>query len=61
MEKLDKQMTEIQRHAEHKCRKILKPNLSFSEDVKYWHERVQAWTALINLKHGKVKHKGHCH
>ena len=54
------QTTEIMLHAERKCRRILKTDLDFSNEVKFWHERVNAWRALLNLHQGKVKHKGHC-
>ena len=37
------QIAEIQLHAERKCRKILKPDLDFSSEVRFWHERVNAW------------------
>ena len=47
-ETIHKQTTEIQLHAERKCRKILKPDLDFSEEVNFWHERVNAWRALLN-------------
>ena len=55
------QIAEIQLHAERKCRKILKPDLDFSSEVRFWHERVNAWRALANLKKGRVKHKEHCY
>ena len=55
-----KQTTEIQLHAVRKCRKIINPDLDFSEEVNFWHERVNAWGALLNQKQGKVKHLGHC-
>ena len=38
-ETIHKQTTEIQLHAERKCRNILKPNLNFSDKVAFWHER----------------------
>ena len=37
------QIAEIQLHADCKCRKILKPDLDFSSEVRFWHERVNAW------------------
>ena len=55
MEGLDKQFIELQRHAESKCRKILKPDLQFSGPVKLWHERFQAYQALIRWKTGNAK------
>ena len=32
---IHKQTTEIQIHAERKCRKIIKPDLDFSEEVNF--------------------------
>ena len=60
MERLDAQMIEIQKHAERVCRKILRPDLSFSPTVKFWFERVQAYRAMLRLKKGHIKHKVHC-
>ncbi len=34
------QVAEIQLHAKRKCCKILKPELDFSLEVQFWHERV---------------------
>ena len=59
-ETIHKQTTEIQLHAERKCRKIIKPDLDFSEEVNFWHERVNAWRALLKQKQGRVKHLGPC-
>ena len=59
-ETIHMQTTEIQLHAKRKCRKILKPDLDFSNKVNFWHERVNAGRALLNQKKGKVKHMGHC-
>ena len=47
MEALNKQFIELQKHAEGKCRKIIKPELEFSSKVKLWHERMQAYKGLI--------------
>ena len=47
MEALDKHFIELQKHAERKCQKIVKPELEFSSKVKLWHERMQAYKALI--------------
>ena len=55
------QIAEIQLHAERKCRKILKPDLEFSSEIKFWHERVNAWRAMSNLRKGNVRHRGHCY
>ena len=52
-ETIHEQTTEIQLHAERKCRKIIKPDLDFSEEVNFWHERVNAWRALLRQKKGK--------
>lgn len=52
MEALDRQMVELQKCAERRCRKIIRPNMEFSEPVKLWHERVQAYKALIRWKTG---------
>ena len=54
METLDKHRVELQKHAERKCRKILKPDLEFSGEVKLWHERLIALKRLIKLREGKV-------
>ena len=60
MEVLDSQFIEMQRYAERQCRKILKPDMQFSLEVKLWNDRMNAWRELIRLKRGQVKHKGHC-
>jgi len=52
MESLDRQMIELQKCAERKCRKIIKPDMEFSGPVKLWHERLQAYKALIRWKSG---------
>ena len=53
MEGIDRQMVELQKCAERRCRKILKPDMEFSGPVKLWHERVQAYKALIKWKEGR--------
>ncbi len=55
MESLDRQMVEIQRCAERRCRNILKPELEFSPQVKLWSDRMRAYLTLIRLREGKVK------
>ena len=55
MESLDRQRVELQKHAERKCRKILKPDLEFSGEVKLWHERMMAFNRLIKWRQGKVR------
>lgn len=55
MEALDRQMIELQTHAERRCRKIIKPLLEFSPKVKLWHERVQAYKKLIRWKSGNAR------
>ena len=52
MDILDEQFVQLQKHAESKCRKILKPDMVFSGPVKLWHERVQAYKALVRWKKG---------
>ena len=54
MDALDKQMVELQKCAERRCRRILKPDLEFSGPVKLWHERLQAYKALIKWKTGNA-------
>ena len=52
MDILDDQFVKLQKHAERKCRKILKLDMVFSGPVKLWHERVQAYKALVRWKQG---------
>ena len=52
MDALDKQFVEFQKCAERRCRKILKPDLEFSPQVKLWQERMWAYRALICWKKG---------
>ena len=52
MNNLDRKFVELQAHAERKFRKIIKTELQFSGPVKLWHERVQAYKALIRWKTG---------
>jgi len=47
MEALDRQMIELQKQAERRCRKVIKPNMESSGPLKLWHERMQAYKALI--------------
>ena len=54
LEILDKQVIEIQRGAESKCRRIFKIDGEYSLVAKYWHQRVQALTALIRRIDGKA-------
>ena len=37
-----------------------RPDLNFSNDVQFWHERAHAWRALLGMQLGEVKHRGHC-
>ena len=55
MEALDRQFVEIQLHAERHCRKIRKPLLQFSPEVKLWYERMQAYKALLRWKKGNAR------
>ncbi len=41
MEALDHQMIELQKCAEQRCCKILKPDMEFSGSVKLWHKRMK--------------------
>ena len=50
MDILDILFVELQNHVEKKCRKILKPDMVFSGPIKLWHERVQAYNALLHWK-----------
>jgi hypothetical protein len=56
--KLYKQMTEIRRYAEKKCRKILQPDSSFSPTVQMWYDRIHAYLQLIRLKEEKAHNVG---
>ena len=55
MEALDRQFVEIQKHAERRCRKIRKPLLQFSPEVKLWYKQMQAYKALLRWKRGNAK------
>jgi hypothetical protein len=57
IETLDVQFIQLQKHAERKCRKTLKPNLEFSGPVKLWQERTQAYKALLHRKKGNPYNK----
>ena len=54
MLKVYAQLTEIRRHAEKKCRKILTPQSEFSPTVKTWYDRIHAYRQLIRLRSGKA-------
>ncbi len=47
VEGLDRQFVELKKCAERRCRKIIKPDLEFSPQVKLWQERMWAYKALI--------------
>ena len=53
-------MTEMQKRPERQCQKIMRPDLDFSDDVQLWHERANAWRALLSMQKGEIKHTGHC-
>ena len=38
LERLDKQMREIQVNAEAKCRRLIRPSMPYSEPAKAWHK-----------------------
>ena len=48
LEAMNRQVEEILLAAERRRRKVLRPDLNFSDKVKFWHERVNAWRALLN-------------
>jgi hypothetical protein len=52
MEILDKQVVEIQRHCENKCRKIYRADLAFSAPVKLWHECTRNCSACTKARSG---------
>ena len=47
MDILDEKFVQLQKHAESKCRTILKADMVFSGPIKLWHERVQSYKALV--------------
>jgi hypothetical protein len=53
MLKLYAQLTEIRKHAEKKCRKILTPDSEFSPTIRMWYDRIHVYKQLIRLKEGK--------
>ena len=53
METIDKQFTEIAKHAESKCRKIYRAPLPFSEPVHFWDRRKKCYADLIRRLGGK--------
>lgn len=54
LERLDRQVIEIQKGAESKCRRIFKIDGEYSLVAKYWHQRIQVLTALIRRADGKA-------
>jgi hypothetical protein len=57
-DKLDKQVTEIQRHCEKKCRKIYRGDAAFSVPIKVWNDRVQIYNRLLCMHEGRVHNIG---
>ena len=55
MEAIERQMVELQKCAERRCCKIIRPNMEFSGPVKLWHERLRAYKALIRQKTGNSR------
>ena len=49
-ETIHRQTTEIHLHAKHQCQNILRSDLDFSDKVNFWHERVNAWRAILNQR-----------
>ena len=52
LEQIDVQTIEIQKHAEEKCRQIRKPDMPFSEPVRYWSMRRRSYKELIKWVKG---------
>ena len=52
LERLDKETTEYQLHAEKKCRRICKNPLPFCEPVKLWVHRKRCWQGLLRRMDG---------
>lgn len=50
---LHNQMDEIRRHAEKKCRKILRPDDVFGPPIQYWYDKIHAFRQLIRRSEGK--------
>ena len=55
LERIDVQTIEIQKHAEEKCRQIRKPDMAFSEPVRYWIMRQRSYKKLIKWVKGKIR------
>ncbi len=56
MERINKQMEEIQVCAERWCCKLIHPYCCFSNPVKYWHMKCRSYKELINRLEGKMKY-----
>ena len=54
MVKLHAQQTEIRKHTEIKCRKILTLDCKFSPPVKLWYDRIHAYRQQFRLQEGKA-------
>ena len=59
-DRIDVQLTEMQKGSESWCQKILRQDLDFSDDVQFWHERANSWRALLGMQKDNVKNRGHC-
>jgi hypothetical protein len=58
LERLDKQIEEIFKHAENNCRKIAKIDGEFSIPAKYWHEKMVSIKALKRRLLHKTRNDG---
>ena len=58
-DRLHVQLTETQSGSESRCQHILRPDLYFSNNVQFWHERAHTWRALLGMQKGEVKSRGH--
>ena len=53
-DQINVQLTEMQKRSESWCRKILRPDFDFSDNIQFWHERAHAWRALLGIQIGEV-------
>ena len=52
METLDKQLVKLQKHAERRCQKSIKPGLNFYGLVKLWHDECRPTKLLFAGRRG---------
>ena len=46
---IHKEMDEIRKHANDKCRNLLTPASPFSQDNQHWYDIIHAYSALIKI------------